>query len=140
MAISHQPTFVQTPKTTPIAFTNGDSANTKKTIATAGSDGSKIVAVTAASTDSSTRIAQLWLTRSATSYLLSSTTIAITAGSDGSTPAANLMNTTDWPSRPIDKDSQRYILLESGDTLQVSFTTQVTAAKEIDVVAVFANF
>lgn len=134
------PVFVSTPKITPAAFTNGDSSNTKKTIATADASGSKVVGITAASTDSSARIAQLWLTRSATSYLLSSTTVAITAGSDGTTAAADLMAVAAWPGLPSDGTGQRYFMLESGDTLQVSFTTQVTSAKEIDVSAHFANF
>lgn len=140
MAVSHEPVFVQTPKTTPAAFTNADSANTKKTIATAGTNGSKVVGVTAASTDSSARIAQLWLTRSAVSYELNAASVAITSGTDGATPTTNLMDEVLWPSLPIDPTGQRYFLLQSGDTLQVSFTTQVTAAKEIDVVAVFWDY
>ncbi len=135
------PTFTSTPKITPAAFTNADSANAKKTIATAGTLGSKIVGVTAAGTDTSTRIAQLWLTRSATSYLLASTTVAVTAGSDGATAVQDLMTASLWPGLSNDGTTgQRFFFLESGDTLQVSFTTQVTSAKEIDVVAHFANF
>ncbi len=138
MAVSHSPVLVQFAKITPAAFTNSDSANTKKTIATAGTDGSKVVAVHAASTDTSARIAQLWLTRSATSYLLGAKSVAITAGSDGTTVTSNLLD--NLAALPMDNDGQRYLFLESGDTLQVSFTTQVTAAKEIDVVAQFGNF
>lgn len=140
MAVTHQGVYVQTPKITPAAFTNSDSANTKKTIATAGSNGSKVVGITATSTDTSTRIAQLWLTRSAVSSLLCSLIVSVAAGSDGAVAASNLINTTIWPSLPVDNDGQPYFFLESGDTLQVSFTTQVTAAKEIDVAAIFANF
>ena len=140
MAVSHQPIFVQTPKITPAAFTNADAANTKKTITTAGTNGSKVTSISAASTDSSARIVQIWLTRSAVSYLLASINVPITAGSDGSTPSVNLMSATLWPGLSEDPTGQPYLLLESGDTLQVSFTTQVTAAKEIDVTAVFADY
>ena len=140
MAVTHQGTYVQLPKITPAAFTNADAANTKKTIATAGADGSKVVGVMSSSTDTSARLGQLWLTRAAVSYLLSSTSVPALAGSDGVVATANLMTTTVWPGLPTDNDGQRYLFLESGDTLQVSFTTQVTAAKEVDVVAVFGNF
>lgn len=140
MAVTHEGVFVQTPKITPAAFTNADSANTKKTIGTAGTNGMKVVAVSIASTDTSARIAQLWLTRSATSYLLASYSVPITSGSDGSTVSANLLASYVWPGLPVDADGQPYLFLESGDTLQVSFTTQVTSGKEIDVVAVGANF
>jgi hypothetical protein len=130
--------FVQVPKTTPAAFTNADAANTKKTVATAGASGSKVVALNATSTDTSARIAQVWLTRSATSYLLGSLSVPIAAGTDGTTVTADLLGLI--PNVPRDNDGQKYLFLESGDTLQVSFTTQVTAAKEIDVVSVFGNF
>jgi hypothetical protein len=139
MSVSHSPVLVQTPKITPAAFTNADSANAKKTIVTAGADGTKVVAVVAASTDTSARTAQLWLTRSATSYLLGSKTVAIGAGSDGASASANLLELL-AAALPLDNDGQHYVLLESGDTLQVSFTAQVTSTKEIDVTAIAGNF
>lgn len=141
MAVSHEPVFVQTPQITPVAFTNSDSANTKKTIHTAGSDGSKVVAVLATSTDTSNRTAQLWLTRSATSYLLGSVVVTTLAGTDGAVATQNLLPSTLFGAAlPIDNDGQRYLSLKSGDTLQVSFTAQVTSAKEIDVVCMAADF
>src|SRR5690349_16610273 len=120
------PTFAATPKITPISFTNSDSANTKKTIVTAGSSGTKVVAVLATSTDTSARTGQLWLTRSATSYLMGSVVVATLAGTDGATATANLMPASLMSMLPADNDGQRYLFLESGDTLQVSFTAQVT--------------
>jgi hypothetical protein len=138
MTMVATPAFVQNPKITPAAFTNADSANAKKTIATAAANGSKVVSASAASTDTSNRTAQLWLTRSATSYLLGAAVVATLAGTDGVTPSANLLSQI--PSLPHDNDGQAYVFLESGDTLQVSFTAQVTSAKEIDVVAQFGNF
>lgn len=139
MAVTHRGVFIQTPKITPISFTNSDSANTKKTVFTAGANGSKVVAVLAASTDTSNRTAQLWLTRSATSYLLSSTVVTTLAGTDGSQATQDLLTQALYP-LPKDNDDRQYLFLESGDTLQVSFTAQVTAAKEIDVVAIAGNF
>jgi len=96
-----------------------------------------VVAVNATSTDTVARVAQLWLTRLATSYLLASASVAAAAGTDGATATQNLMALI--PSLPHDNDGQPYLFLESGDTLQVSFTTQVASGKEIDVVSIFAN-
>lgn len=138
--MSSTPVFVGTPKITPVAFTNSDSANTKKTVATAGSSGTKVVGVIATSTDTSSRTGQLWLTRSATSYLLGSVSVVTLAGTDGSTATANLLPASLMAALPRDNDGQPYLFLESGDTLQVSFTAQVTSAKEIDVVAISGNF
>jgi hypothetical protein len=130
--------FVQTPKITPAAFVNADAANTKKTILTAGSAGTKVVAVNSTSTDTVSRICQLWLTRSAVSYLLGSAVVLTLSGTDGIVTTQNVLLL--FPGLPVDNDGQRYLFLESGDTLQASFTTQVTAAKEIDVYAIGANF
>ena len=139
MAVSHQGVFTQLPKITPVAFSNSDAANAKKTVNTAGSNGTKVTSVFAASTDTAARTAQLWLTRSAVSYLLGSTIVAALAGTDGALPSQNLLTALLMP-LPVDNDGQPYLFLESGDTLQVSFTTQVTSTKEIDVVTQFGNF
>lgn len=140
MALSHQGVYVQTPEITPAAFTNADAANTKKTVATAGVNGSKVVGVMITSRDTSDRIAQLWLTRSAVSYLLAAASVVAGSGSDGTTPAVNLFDRTLFSGLPVDNDGQAYLFLVSGDTLQVSFTTQITAAKEADAAAVYGNF
>lgn len=139
--MSSTPVFVATPKITPASWTNADSANTKKTVCTAGSSGTKLVGLTATSTETANaRVAQIWLTRSATSYLLASVNVPVNSGSDGVTAGINLMGSTLWPGLPVDNDGQSYLFLNSGDTLQVSFTTQVTAAKEIDVACYSADF
>jgi hypothetical protein len=137
MAVTSTPALVQNPKITPQSFVNSD-GTTKKTIATGGSNGSKLVSLIATSTDTGTRILQLFLTRSAVNYLLGSTLIAIGAGTDGVASSSNLL--TSIPGLPLDNDGQPYIFLESGDTLTAAVTVAVTAAKEIDVHAIFGNF
>ncbi len=139
MAVTATPVFVQTPKITPVAFTNSDSANTKKTIHTAGSNGSKVVAILATSTDTSNRTGQVWLTRSGTSSLITSKVVPTLAGTDGAVASANVLDTS-LLTLPADNDGQKYLFLVSGDTLQISFTAQVTSAKEIDVTCVAADF
>ena len=130
--------FVGTPKITPMSFVNAD-GTTKKTIHTAGATGSKVVTVVATSTDTVARTAQVWLTRSAVSYLLGSVVIATLAGTDGATATAGLLPASLLP-LPTDNDGQRYLFMVSGDTLQVGMTVAVTAAKEIDVLCIAADF
>lgn len=132
------PVFVQNPKITPASWTNSDAAATKKTIATAGASGAKVVAVNAASTDTAVRVFKLYLNRSATSYLLGAVTVAVTAGSDGVSGSANLLGLIGG--LPCDNDGQPYLFLENGDILQAENVTQVTAAKQIDVATIFGNF
>ena len=140
MPLSNDPVFVQNPKITPAAFTNADSANTKKTVVTAGANGTKLFALTAASSDTAARVVQVWLTRGGTSYLLNALSIPAASGSDGATPNVDILNNTIWPGIPFDGQAQSFLFLQSGDTLQVSLTTQVTATKEVDVVSVTADF
>ena len=140
MAVTHLPVMVQTPETASATWTNADSADTKKTVATAGTNGAKITAIVATSSDTSDRVAQLWITRSAVSYLLASVNIPDLSGFNGTDVTVDLKNSTSLPGLPVDNDGQTYLFLESGDTLQVSFTTQVTAAKTVYVTTFFANF
>jgi hypothetical protein len=135
--MSATPAFVSTPKTTPISILPADTT-TKKTVATAGASGTKVVGLIVTSTDTAARVVQLFLTRSATNYLLGAWTIPALAGSDGSAGTQDLLNI--FSGLPRDADGQRYFYLESGDTLTVATTTTVTAAKEIDVFALFGNF
>lgn len=132
------PVFVQNPKITPAAWTNSDAAATKKTIATAGSNGSKVVAVNAASIDTSARVFKIYLNRSSVSYLLGAASVTALAGSDGVVATVNLLSL--MGGLPRDNDGQPYLFLESGDVLQAENVTQVTSAKEVDVTAIFGNF
>lgn len=129
------PAFASTPKITPQSFVNADGTG-KKTVVTAGSSGTKVTGLVATSTDTSTRIAQVWLTRSGTSYLLGSVSVTTLAGTDGAVNTIDLFSTIPLPT---DNDRRKYLFLVSGDTLQVSFTVAVTAAKEIDILAIHGD-
>lgn len=135
----------QTPKITPQNFVQGtDAAGTYKTLYTAGSNGSKIVAINVTTDDgSASHVLTLALTRSATDYTIGAYTLPVNSGSDGSTAGVNMM--TGGPNTlinalPTDNDGQRYLFLESGDTLRMTFATALTASKRINVVVVGADF
>lgn len=140
MAVTNTPVFVQNPKNTQITIVNAD-ASGQKVVCTAGANGSKVIGLTACSDDTSNRILQIVIKRSATSILIGSATVTTLAGTDGgTTPVKNLLNSVDIPGLPVDNDGQRYIFLESGDTLEVKSTTTVTAAKTISLTCMFGNF
>ena len=139
MAISHQGVFVQTPKITPITIVPADTT-TKKTVATAGANGSKVIGLSISSDDTAARVLQIWLTRAAVSYLLATIDIPALAGFDGIVPVVNAMNSTEWPGLPVDNDGQTYFFLESGDTLQIATTATITAAKTIYGKTIFGDF
>lgn len=71
--------------------------------------------------------------------IIGSVSVAITAGTDGATAAANMFSTTLLPGLSINNDGQPYIPLESGDFLAISNTTTVTANKILTVTATGGN-
>jgi hypothetical protein len=139
MPTSSTPVLVQMPKLGLVQILNAD-ASSKKTVVTAGANGSKLTALTASSDDTSARIIQLIVTRSATDYILASVSVPASSGTDGTAAAVNLLNPTILPGLSVDNDGQRYLFLESGDTLTVKSTTTVTTAKTVSIAAGFGNF
>jgi len=137
VTVSNTAVFPQTPKKGLVQIVNAD-GTTKKTVVTAGADGIKVVALNASSDDTSNRTLQVFITRSVTSYLIGSAVITTLAGTDGSTLPIDMLALI--PGLPVDNDGQRYLFLESGDTLQVAVTGAVTAAKTVHVAADAANF
>lgn len=145
MAVTATPIFIQTPKITPQSFIQGtDAAGTLKTLFTAGANGSKISAVLCNTTDgTATHLLTLYLTRSAVDYPIINYTLPINVGGDGSTASIDLL--AGGPSNllaglPIDNDGQKYILMESGDTLRATFATALTAGKAIYMHTIGGNF
>jgi hypothetical protein len=139
MAVTSTPVFVQTPKNTQITIVAAD-ASTNKTVCTAGTNGTKVTALWVTSDDTSARIIQWKITRSAVTVLCGSTNVATLAGTDGVTPAVDLLGATLNPGLPIDNDGNKYLFLVSGDTLVISSTTTVTAAKTVSATAIHADF
>lgn len=145
MAVTATPAFIQTPKVTPQNFVQGtDTAGTYKTLFTAGSNGSKVVAVVASTDDgSATHVLTLAVVRSAVTYVLGAYTIPVSSGTSGAIANVNLL--AGGPSSlitglPVDNDGQRYIFLESGDTLTATFATALTSSKRIDMITIGADF
>jgi hypothetical protein len=140
MAISSTGSFPQKPKNYKVQILPAD-ASGLKTVATGSADGTKIVAIMVASTDTAARDVQFGITTGGVFFILGTVTIPITAGFVTGVPAVNLLDLTKTPGLPRDNDGNTFILLSSAsDTLQVKALTTVTAAKEIDVTAIGADW
>lgn len=135
MAVSSTPVLPQTPKLGLAQILPAD-ASAWKTVITGGTNGTKVVSLTLTSTDTSNRIVQVAVTRSATQHIFNAVTVTAGAGTDGTTTSIDGLPST----LPVDNDGQKYLFLESGDTLDISATTTVTAAKVIDAMAPEADF
>lgn len=128
-----------TPTLSLVQIANADASN-QKTIHTAGSGGTKITAVFALSDDSSNRLLTLSVLRGAVHYPISATTVAANSGTDGTAASVDLLAAARSPWVPVDNDGQKYLLLESGDVLEVKSGSTVTSAKFVTVGAMGAEF
>jgi hypothetical protein len=133
------PIFPGALKTSTARIQNSDSTNLV-TVLTPPTTGSKVVAIMVTSDDTSARDLQLVITKSGVDYPIGTTTIAITAGTIAATAAVNMLDTAKLPGLPVDRDGQRYLLLESGAVLKAKVLVAVTAAKFVNIVALHSDF
>src|SRR5512139_2344414 len=133
------PTLPQTPKSSKVQILPADAIGLK-TAYTGAASGSKITACIASSTDTAARDVTIGISNGGVFYPLGTVSVPIGAGTVAGTPAVNLLDPTVVKGLPIDNDGQPYLFLVNGDTLQVKALTTVTAAKEIDVTAIGADF
>ena len=130
---------VQTPKLGLAQIATADAA-TFKSLYAAGANGSKIVGVLVASTDTVARVVQLALTRGGVNYVFSAAAVPVASGTDGASPTINLLGVTLCPGLPVDNDGQPYVLLQSGDTLTIASSTTVTSGKLLHATAIAGDF
>src|SRR5262249_58135881 len=103
MAVTATPVFVQTPKNTQITIVNAD-ASSNKTLVTAGTNGTKVTGITLCSDDTSARVVQIQITRSAVTILVGSVNVPTLAGTDGTTVGVDGMSSTLIPGLPVGND------------------------------------
>jgi hypothetical protein len=126
-----KPFYFDVPKVSNAEIANADASNLK-TVVTGAPNGSKVNSLTLASDDTAAREVQLGVTQNAGAFFpLGTVSVPITAGTVAATPAVNALNRTACPGLPLDSDGNPYLLLESGDTLQIKALTTVTATKKI---------
>lgn len=132
MALSNVPVFPQKPQHYEVTIVNADASNAK-TLGIGGSNGTIVRSLQATSNDTSQRIIQVGISVNSTFYLLGSVAVPAASGNDGSTAAVDLLGSGLLPGLPVDENGMHYLILESGEILQVLSTTTVTAAKTVTV-------
>jgi hypothetical protein len=133
------PVFPQTPKSWPAQVLNADASN-KKALVTAGSSGSKVEAITVASTDTSARDLQLVITTGGVDYVLTTVSIPATSGFTNALPAIDIMRNAQWSGLSYDANGNKILYLAASTVLNVKTLTTVTSAKSVDCVAFGGDF
>ena len=132
----------QTPSNGKVQFLQGtDTAGTYKTLYTGGANGSKCVGIWEVNDDgSATHLVTLAIFAGGINFGGAAVTTASNDGYANAVPAKNMMASAIWPGLPLDGNGNPYILLKSGDTLQATFATSLTASTYINLVAVCVDF
>lgn len=132
----------QTPNRGIVQFLQGtDAAGTYKTAYTAGANGSKILGLFSTNNDASaTHLLTCQVVNGGVKYGGVAITSVSSAGFANATPAQNFMSSANWPGLPVESDGNPFLYMASGDTLQCTFATALTATDLINVIVVAADF
>lgn len=139
------PNSIVTPQTVNrgiVQFLQGtDSAGTYKTLYTSGANGSRCYAMWMNNNDgSATHLVTVQIVNGGVKYGGTALTTVSSAGFANGTPAQSLMTPSVWPGLPLDPNGNPYIQLISGDTIQATFATTLTASDLINIVVICADF
>ena len=118
------PIFQAAPKNGHVTITSGD-ATTEKTLYTAGANGALVDSVAVVSDDTSNAVINVLVNDGTTSYKVGQVTVLAGAGTDGATPAQNLLNLTDIPAL----QASGGLSLGPNAVLKVSANTTLTSTK-----------
>ncbi len=130
MATNTDPIFPKSVAQTGITFLPADTT-VAKTFITAPADGQNVASISVTSTDTSAVILVLTLNDGSADFIIGEVTIPIGAGTDGSTPAVNLLSIGAMPFFQADGS----MVLEGTWLLKINAKTTITSAKQIDLVA-----
>jgi hypothetical protein len=137
MALNTLPRFANGIRT---GVVDVDTAATLVTVCTGGSDGSVIESLGCVSDDTSAQNLEIWIVDdSANEFLIGTIEIPITAGTDGTTPAVNVLNTTDMPFLTKNAHGMPILNLEKDYILKVA-ATALTALKQFTVYCAIRDY
>jgi len=133
---------LQTPTRGLVQFLQGtDTAGTYKTLYTAGTNGSRCTGMYLTTDDgTATHLVTIQVVNGGVRYGGVALTTALSAGFANGTAALAPMAPTLWPGLPLDSDGNPYLQLVSGDTLQATYATALTAGTRISLVAICGDY
>lgn len=132
----------QTPTRGLVQFLQGtDTAGTYKTLYTAVTAATKCFGMWETNNDATaTHVVTLQVVNTSVKYGLEAFTTGLGDGLVTGVPAKNVFSPINLPGLPSDSDNNPYIILQSGDTLQATFATALTATDLINLEVVCADF
>lgn len=138
MTMTATPVFPQTIKNYAVQILPADTT-TKKTLCAGATNGTRIEAITIASTDTAARDVQFFLYNGTTSFLLATVAVPANSGNTSLLPQIDALRGAMTTGFSYDANGNRNLLVMTGWTLQVAVLTTVTTAKEVDIVCTAAG-
>lgn len=130
----------QTPNRGILQFLPASTPGTYVTAYTAGANGSKIVGLSMNNNDSATHVVTCAIFNATLNYggvtLLSTASAGFASGTNGQ----SMLSSTLFPGGFTDANSNYGLILVSGDTLQCTYATAVTSAKQLDILVTAMDF
>lgn len=136
MTTNKDPIFLNSIVMSNVSIANSDGTDLQ-TMFTGGDDGGAVTQLSATTTDTSAVIAVLTLSDGTTAVIVGEVTVPIGAGTDGSTPAKNLLDDVAIPGL-FQPDGS--LAMGPAAVLSVHAKSAVTAAKTLDVAAVGGQY
>jgi len=136
MATNKDPIFLNSVLSTNVEIDNAD-ATTAQTIFTASTDGGAVTNLTATTTDTTAVIVVLRINDGVTTNVIGEVTVPIGAGTDGATPAKNLL---DGDAMPGVLQNDGSIVIGANSVLTVAAKVAVTAATVLSVSSVGGSY
>lgn len=134
-ATNKDPIFLVDTKNPLVEIDNSD-GTTVQQIFTAGADGGAITELAATSTDTAAVIVVIGINNGTTSFTIGEVSVPAGSGTDGTTAAKNLLDTTAL--QILDADGS--LILEGTFILEVNAKSAVTATKTVDIAGVAGNY
>lgn len=118
-----------------VDFENAD-GTTPQDLQTGATDGTKVLAVNACNTESSTVYVDVFFYDGSAAWLLGRVPVAAEAGTDGAEPSVNLLN----PAYISGLDANGELFLGSGEKVQVAPSAAITASEKLTVVSLGGDY
>jgi len=110
------------------------------TLYTASADDAVVKSLTVRSNDTAGMNVVVAINNGSADFILGVVNVPINSGSTGAIPSVDLIATALLPGLPVDQNGKRILPLAGGYILKVGVLVTITAAKQVDVIAVVEEY
>lgn len=129
-------TFVKQPQNGKVQVNAVTNAN----IYTSGGSGTKIISLFATTNSAALVNCTIQILNGSTLYTLGTVGVPIGAGANNSVPSYNVLGNNQITGLPVDADGNPYLILISGDSLQVTIGAAILSPNVVTFVAIGGDF